>query len=1022
MRRRPDVLAFSIVTVLITFPLLMGGDEFSVLTQYYDNGRSGVNPRETQLSTSNVNANQFGKLFSRTVDGQIYAQPLYVSNLSIPNKGLRNLVYVATMKNKVYAFDADDPSDSDPLWQKDLGSGVPWQDTGALAPDINGEIGITGTPVIDASTETIYLVAKTKDSNTYVQYLHALDIVTGAPRPYSPVVIEASVPGSGDSSIGGRVSFNPLKQLNRSGLLLLNGTLYIPFGAHADSDPYHGWILGYNAATLQQVAVFNVTPNGGRAGIWQAGAGLVADDRGYIYVMTGNGTFNYHIGGKDLGDSFVKLDSAKALSVVDWFTPYNQDYINERDLDLGSSRPLLLPGTDLMIGGGKEGTLYLLNAQNMGHFQTGSDSQIVQSFRATAGLIYGSPIYWNTPESGPMIYLWPANDSLKAFRFVNGFMQTTPFAKSAKAIPIPLPGAILSLSADGNKAGSGILWAYHPFNASAHHSSVAGVLRAFDASDISKELWNSQQDVICDDPGKFAKFVPPIVANGKVYLATFSNQLVVYGLQKSSQRSPTFTSAVFSTTGLSNSLFTSEMTLGNRGSTNAALDFTYTAAFGGGSASSSVTLPAGQQIIPDAIAYLKSIGIPIPDSGDRGGTLAVRFTGLESCCEGAVAIRTTTPVPNGRVGSAYAAVPTTMALTETAYLCGLRQNFRDRSNVAIQNLGMPSDGDITLRLTIFSGEAEAPVEHALPDQKLSPGGFLQFSGILHSSGLSLANGYVRIQRTGGTAPYYAYAVINDQITSDGSFVPPVLGDALAGRPGLILPVIVETSSFTSELIITNWSNTAKTIRFAFVADAIQAEESTADFIVVLRPGEQKILENIVQVMRDQGVSGIPRGLAYVGSLFATVDTEDANGVFIAARTTSLVDGGRHGLFYAGIPYGTASTNSTWLWGLQQNAENRSNLALVNTGEVDENPNLFSIDLFDGNTGRKVTTIEGIRVNPKRWMQINSILAQFAPGTSQGYVQIRRTAGSNPFIAYAIVHDGAQPGQRSGDASYLSSFP
>jgi hypothetical protein len=1022
--KHSEVLAPSLLLVVLALLLQPDRGEVGVLTQHNDNNRTGANLNETVLNTSNVNANQFGKLFSRSVDGQIYAQPLCVPNVSIPNQGTHNVVYVATMHNGVYAFDADDPEASAPLWRVNLGPSVPWQDTATLYPDINSEVGITSTPVIDVPSKTLYLVAKTKENNSYIQRLHALDIATGMEKPGSPVLIQASLTGSGDGSLNGTISLDPLKQLNRPGLLLLDDVVYIAFGSHGDVDPYHGWVLGYSATTLQQVTAYNTTRTGTRAGIWQGGQGLAADASGHIYLMTGNGTFDYNTGGANLGNSFVKLATPGGLSVVDWFTPHNQDYLNEYDLDLGSTGPVLLPGTSLLLGGGKEGVLYLLDARNMGHFQVGSDSQIVQSFKVTTGLIYGSPVYWNSPDHGPLVYIWGENDSLKAFQLVNGRLQTTPLATSTMTLPNGRPGGMLSLSANGNTAGSGIVWASHPLNASAHHATVAGILRAFDASDVSKELWNSKQDPICNDSGSFAKFCPPTVANGKVYLATFSNQLVVYGLRNGAPPPTSFTAAVFSAEGLNNSFFTSELTLTNRGSSDATLDFTYTPAFGDGSGSASDTLPTGQQrIIPDALLYLKSLGIPIPNSGSRGGTLAVRFSNLTSCSDGAVTVRTTTAVAGGRAGLAYAGIPTSLGLNGPSYLCGLRHNSKDRSNVAIQNVGLESDGNIWLRLTVLSGDPAAPFQQVLPEQELSPGGFRQFSGILQASGLSLTNGYVRVERVSGTAPYYAYAVINANRNSDGSFIPPIPESALAGRPGLVLPVMLETNSYTSELVLTNWSTTPKTVRFAFVADVIEAPDNTANFVMALKPGEQSILENVIQQLRTQGVPGIGTvGPAYAGPLFATVDGEDASGLSLGARTSTTVGDGPFGTFSAGVPYGTASETSAWLCGLQQNDQNRTNLALVNTGEMGGGTDVFNIELFDGNTGRMVSAIEGISLQARSWKQFGAILAQHAPGITQGYAHVTRTAGSNPFITYAVINDGAQLGRRSDDGAFVSSVP
>ncbi len=485
-----------------------------------------------------------------------------------------------------------------------------------------------------------------------------------------------------------------------------------------------------------------------------------------------------------------------------------------------------------------------------------------------------------------------------------------------------------------------------------------------------------------------------------------------------------FVPIVLSAAGLNNSFYTSELALTNRGTSVTSLDFTYTSAFGDGSGTASDTLSAGKQrIFPDAIIYLKSIGIPIPDSGNRGGTLAIRFSGLTSPSEAGVTVRLTTAVEQGRAGLAFTGVPVSSGLNGTAYLCGLRQNASDRSNVAIQNLGQPSNGDITLRLTVYSGDPAASFSKTLPDETLSPGGFRQISEILTSNGISLTNGYVRIERVSGAAPFYAYGVINDQNNSDGSFVPPILETAQAGRTGLTIPVIVETTAFSSELVLTNWSAAMKKIKFDYVATAIQAPQSTASFSITLQPGEQSILPNFVQALRNQAISGIgPAGPAYVGALFATVEGDDISGLFVGARTSTPGGGGRYGLFYAGVPYGAASATTAWLYGLQQNPETRSNLALVNTGETDGSPDLFTIELFNGDTGSKVRTVEGILLNARGWTQVGGILAKYAAATTQGYAKITRASGNNPFITYGVINDGGQPGQRTGDGAFVPSSP
>jgi hypothetical protein len=485
-----------------------------------------------------------------------------------------------------------------------------------------------------------------------------------------------------------------------------------------------------------------------------------------------------------------------------------------------------------------------------------------------------------------------------------------------------------------------------------------------------------------------------------------------------------FLPIVLASGGMNGSFFTSELTLINRGSRNAVLEFIYTASIGSGSGQAQATLEAGkQQIIPDAISYLRSLGVPIPTTGNQGGTLLIQFTGLSSPSDGTVSARTTTAIQGGRAGLAYNGISVETTLTGPSYLCGLRQNKNDRSNAAIQNVGRVADGNVTLRLTVYSGDPAAPFAKVLPDESLPPGGFRQISGILNSNGLSLTNGYVRVERVSGTAPYYAYAVINDQVTSDGSFVAPITEADLKGKRRLTLPVVVENANFSSELIVTNWSPSSKTLVCHYVADGVQAANSTATFTVDVKPGEQLLLPNFVEVLRSRGVAGIGlKGPALVGPLFLEVSSGDLSGVSVTARTSSPGGGGNFGLFYGGLAQGTACQASTWIYGLQQNDQSRTNLALVNTAELDSSDSNFRIELFDGRTGLKVSSLESITVKAKGWMQIGSILSQYAPATTQSYVRITKSSGNNPFIAYAVINDGAQPGQGTGDGAFLLSSP
>ncbi|MBZ5621860.1 MAG: pyrrolo-quinoline quinone [Acidobacteriia bacterium] len=493
------------------------------------------------LTPTNVNAAQFGKLFSYPLDGVADASSLYVANVSIPGQGFHNVVYVATEHDTVYAFDADGLN-ANPLWKVSFinpAGGittVPPGDTGECC-DISPEIGITGSPVINPATGTLYVVAKTKEvsgsTTNYVHRLHALDIATGAEKFGGPVVIQASVPGTGDGSSGGQTPFISLRENQRAALLLSNSVVYFAFAAHGDQPPYHGWVLGYNAATLQQTMVYNSTPNGSAGGIWQSGDGLATDSTGNIYFVTGNGDFNANSGGSSYGDSFVKLSPSGA--VVDYFTPHDQAIMQAGDLDLGSGGTLLLPDQSgphphLAISAGKNGTMYLVDRDNMGRYNANNDNQIVQALVnefPNGTFITGNfkaPLYFNGS-----VYFSADADNIKSFKVTNGLLSTSPTSETS-LIP-GYPGATLSFSANGNT--NGILWAvqridFGPTGGGGPRSP--GVLHAYDAANLATELYNSNQAAGSRDTLDFAaKWSAALVANGKVFVAT-NAQLTVFSL------------------------------------------------------------------------------------------------------------------------------------------------------------------------------------------------------------------------------------------------------------------------------------------------------------------------------------------------------------------------------------------------------------------------------------------------------------------------------------------------------------
>lgn len=497
----------------------------SVLTYHNDLGRTGQNLNETLLTPASVSSTTFGKLFSDPIDGQAYAQPLYVPNVTITGQGTHNVAYVATENDTVYAFDADRAGSA--LWHTSLllngGSAVASGDTSC--DQIVPQIGITSTPVIDLTSNTLYAVAMTKEGATYFQRLHALDITTGQEKLGGPVVITATVPGTGAGNSGGNITFDAFSQLNRPGLALVNGMVYIAFGSHCDIGPYHGWVFAYSASNLTQAGVYNVTANGSQGAIWQTGDAPAVDSGNNLYVMTGNGTFDADTGGVDFGDSFLKISkSGSSLTLSDYFTPFNQANLDSSDQDVGSGGPLVLPDQSgahphLLVGASKPGTIYLLNRDNMGHYCNGcsSDTQIVQSLPSAIGASFGTPAYWNGN-----VYFLGVGDFLKAFSVTNGMLSTSP--TSLAPTTFGYPGATPSISASGTTHA--IVWALQNDAA----GSGPAVLHAYDATNVATELYNSNQAAGSRDAaGVAVKFTVPTVVNGKVYVGT-SSELDVFGL------------------------------------------------------------------------------------------------------------------------------------------------------------------------------------------------------------------------------------------------------------------------------------------------------------------------------------------------------------------------------------------------------------------------------------------------------------------------------------------------------------
>ncbi|HWD91910.1 MAG TPA: hypothetical protein VG938_06130 [Verrucomicrobiae bacterium] len=526
------------LSVLISLP---AAAQVNVLTYHNDNGRTGANLNETVLTPDNVNLNSFGKLFTYDVDGYVYAQPLYVSGLNMAGQGVHNVVFVATEHNSVYAFDADSNTGANGglLWQVNLGPSAQVPSPELPFNAIKPEVGITGTPVIDAASQTLYVDAFTEEGTNFIHRVHALSLVDGSEKPFSPVVVAASVHGVGAGSAKGILPFQAVQQLQRSALTLAGGVLYVCFAGFTDTpntDPYHGWVLGFNPANLQLLPnyVFASTPNGttaqfgsiaGRGGIWMGGGGMAVDGNNNLYFATGDGNFTAFpgSGGTDYGDSYLKLSTAGGLAVADYFTPNNEAYQQVNDLDTGSGGVLLLPDQPgpyphLLIGGGKPQRAFVMNRDmlttNNMHIDTnGMEDPIVQTMPLGGGS-FDTPAYFNEA-----IYYVATKDTIRRYALSNGTLIPD-LPNSFGTRKFAFPGATPSISANGD--ADGIVWTIQ--------NAQPAVLVAYNATNLSTELYNSSQA-----PGQRdqltggVKFVVPTVANGKVYAGS-QGALSVFGL------------------------------------------------------------------------------------------------------------------------------------------------------------------------------------------------------------------------------------------------------------------------------------------------------------------------------------------------------------------------------------------------------------------------------------------------------------------------------------------------------------
>ena len=500
-----------------------------VITYHYDNLRTGQNTSETTLTPANVTQTKFGKLGSFTVDGHVDAQPLYLSNVAIPNKGAKNVLYAVTEHDTVYAFDADsvNGSTSTVLWSASmLASGESSSDDRGCG-QVTPEIGITSTPVIDRTRNAIYVVAVSKTSGgNYIHRIHALNLTTGAELFGGPTTITATYPGSGANSSNGNVVFDPKQYNERPGLLQIGATIYTTWGSHCDAGPYTSWVMSYSADTLQQTSVLNLVPNGNEGGIWMAGAAPAADASGNIYFIIGNGDFgttldtNGFPANKNCGNCFAKISSTVPLTLLDYFTPLNTVSESGSDTDFGSGGPVLLPDVvdsngktrHLGVGSGKDANIYVVDRDNMGKFNASQDNIYQQINGQLSGGVWAKPSYFNGT-----VYYGAVGDSIKAFPVVTGKLTTSPASHTAHTFGYP--GATPSISASGTT--NGIVWVVE--------NGGTAVLHAYDATNLATELYNSNQAANSRDQFSGNKFITPMVANGKVYVGSTSS-VAVFGL------------------------------------------------------------------------------------------------------------------------------------------------------------------------------------------------------------------------------------------------------------------------------------------------------------------------------------------------------------------------------------------------------------------------------------------------------------------------------------------------------------
>ncbi len=752
-------------------PTLGAHAQVNVTTWHNDIGRTGQNLNETLLTTANVNSTSFGKLFSQPVDGQVYAQPLYLSGITV-NGATHNVLFVATEHDTVYAFDADSNGGANaaPLWKASMlatthgaAAGATTVGSNLVGSDISPEIGITGTPVIDPATGTLYVVSKSYENSVAVHRLHALDVTTGLEKFGGPVAITATATGTGNGSVNGKITFDQLWENQRPALLLLNGIVYIGFAAHGDNGPWHGWILGYNAATLKQTGAYCASPNGTGSGFWMSGAGLAADQLtpatkpfGRMFVPTGNGDYTAtkpYTNAMDYGDTHLDLDLTNGNpTVTDEFTTNQQASLNSEDGDVGAGGLMVVPtqtGTypHLAVQAGKGGTLYLLNRDNLGGYNTTTDQALQEQAYSVGNVgVWSSPAYWNGN-----VYMWGRFDYLKSFALSGGKLSTTP---TRSANQYGFPGATPSISANGTSQG--IVWT---IDSETYANNTPGILEAHNASDVSTLLYSSATNTARDAAGVPVKFTVPTIANGKVYVGT-STEVDIYGLLNAAAqtKSPVLAPGTESFTGSVNVTIT-DATAGAKiyyttnGSTPTTSSAVYSAPISVTSTETISAMASASGLVQSAVTkatYTLITQTAAPAFSIAAGTYAAAQTVALSDATAGAKIYYTTNGTTPTTASPLYSTPITVSATETIEAIAVATGFTT-SPVS------------TATYTIQTNVAAISF----------PQGFASSAGLVHLNGSATLND-TRLQLTDGLASeagsaWYMAPVNIQTFTTDFTF-------------------------------------------------------------------------------------------------------------------------------------------------------------------------------------------------------------------------------------------------------------